>query len=75
MSNRFKGVLAIMLMLLGCGGAAIVYGSTHDNHKTNSYQEELAAAPVETEPLVHINEDFSVDESFSSHLPIVIIDT
>lgn len=72
---RLTGAVAIIIMLVLCFAASIVYASLHANPQKSSYADPLSAAPREEDPLAHIGEDFVVDEGFSSHLPIVILDT
>lgn len=73
--TRLVGAGAIVLMLVLCMAAGIGHALLHQNPNRSSYAEPLAAAPAEEDPLAHIGEDFVVDDAFSSHLPIVILDT
>lgn len=73
--TRMVGAAAILLMLAVCGAASIGYALLHQDLDRSSYAEPLEPAPAEEDPLAHIGEDFVVDEGFSSHLPIVILDT
>lgn len=72
---RAAGAAAIVLMLGATLGATFLYGSAHQQEVKDTYAVPLARAPVETDPLAHIGEGFVVDEGFTSHLPIVILDT
>lgn len=72
---RLTGAVAIVIMLVLCFAASIMYASLHVNPLKSSYADPLSVAPREEDPLAHIGEDFVVDEGFSSHLPIVILDT
>ena len=72
---RLVGTGAIILMLALCLAASIGYTALHGNLERSSYAEPLPAAPQEDDPLAHIRDDFVVDRDFSSHLPIVILDT
>ncbi|MDD6490938.1 MAG: CotH kinase family protein [Firmicutes bacterium] len=74
-SFRIIGTLSILFMLFSCGIATILYQKEHRIEKHNSYEEPLKAAPVEQDAIRYIGKDFSVDENFSSHLPIVLLDT
>lgn len=74
-NNRLMGVISILIMLAGCFGASLVYGNAHKEEVRNSYAEPLAPAPIEQNPMAHIGADFTVDEGFTSHLPIVVLDT
>lgn len=72
---RFIGVVSILLMLTGCTGAAAIYGREHINVVHSAYTRPLKKAPDEKEPLENINDDFTVKAGFTSHLPIVVLDT
>lgn len=74
-SYRALGAASIVLMLLATLGAALLYKGGHASETRNSYASPLAKAPLEQDPLLHIRENFTVDESFASHLPIVVLDT
>lgn len=73
--NRFLGIISILLMLSGCFIFQVLYQAEHKTEILDSYEQKLEAAPLEKDALVALNEDFSVDEAFTSHLPIVILDT
>lgn len=72
---RILGAAAIALMLIVSLLATVLYQLRHFEQSSDSYASPLAPAPLEQYPLSHIGEDFSVDEGFTSHLPIVILDT
>ena len=72
---RIAGVFSILLMLVVCGAAMCLFKTAHKTEIRNSYEEELKAAKPEENPISSIGEDFTVDKSFTSHLPIVILDT
>ena len=74
-NKRLIGGISIICMLLLCTVASIIYGQNHKQEVLNSYAGELPAAPIQENPLQGINEDFTVTAEFSSHLPIVVIDT
>lgn len=73
--NRILGAAALALMLVLTTLASVYYGSRHGERTVNTYAQPLAQAPLEQDPLSHIGEEFRVDEGFTSHLPIVILDT
>lgn len=72
--TRCFGAGAILLMLSVCVGAAFSHGVRHTAENKN-YYAQLPAAPEEEEPLAHIDNDFIADEGFTSHMPVVILDT
>lgn len=72
---RILGAAAIALMLAVTLFASILYRAHHFEHSKSGYADPLAPAPFEQQPLAHIKEDFSVDSGFTSHLPIIILDT
>lgn len=75
MSYRFIGAVSILLMLAGCTSAAVIYGRGHMDVVHDAYSIPLTKAPDEKEPLKYINGDFTVKAGFTSHLPIVVLDT
>lgn len=72
---RLMGAAAILLMLGVCLTAGVMHTALHWKPERSSYADALPAAPHEDDPLAHVGEGFVVDEDFSSHLPIVILDT
>lgn len=66
-------VIALMLAVTVC--ASIRHGCSHGERTVSAYSVPLPPAPLEQDPLSHIGEAFSVDPDFTSHLPIVILDT
>lgn len=72
---RLAGVLGIIIMLAFSFASTVLYEKGHRNEIHNLYIEPLPAAPKEEYPLQYIREDFSVTEDFTSHLPLVILDT
>lgn len=72
--TRFFGAGAIVLMLAVCVGAAFSYSIRHTAVNKN-YYAQLPPAPAEEDPLAHIDDEFIVDEGFTSHMPVVILDT
>lgn len=73
--TRWMAAAAILWMLVLCTAAGMGHAFLHRNPDQSSYAEPLEPAPAEEDPLAHIGEDFVVEEAFSSHLPIVILDT
>lgn len=73
--NRKKTIFAIFILLFVAISASILTSqSTQKNQSI--YHEPLAAAPLTDTPLKGIQEQtWEVDETFETHLPIVIIDT
>lgn len=74
-SNRHIAGVSIVLMLGCCCAATVIYGNAHKEEVHNSYADALNEAPIEEDALSHIRSDFTVDTGFTSHLPLVIIDT
>lgn len=72
---RLVGAASITLMLGVCLTAGVAHTALHWDPERSSYADVLPKAPYEEDPLVHVGEGFVVDEDFSSHLPIVILDT
>lgn len=64
----------ILLMLVVCMGAGFRYGKRHITENKN-YYAQLSPAPAESDPLAYINEEFIAEQGFTSHLPIIILDT
>ena len=74
MGYRWKGLLACLLGLAFCLAAAAGYRELHKNTVRDSYATKLEAAIREKDPLAGINEDFTVNENFKSHLPVVVLE-
>lgn len=72
--TRFVGAGAILMMLVVCAGASFSYGRRHIAENKN-YYAPLPPAPAGEDPLAHMDEEFIVDEGFTSHMPVVILDT
>ncbi len=74
-NKRITSLIIIVVSLI------IVFGVTIYNNKkamgiiTHSYSEPLVGAKLQSNVASLLNEDFTVTKNFSSHLPIVIIDT
>lgn len=71
---RLVGTGAIILMLALCLAASIGYTALHGNLERSSYAEPLPVAPIDEDPTAGINDDFTINSNFSSHLPLVILD-
>lgn len=71
---RLVEAIAIVLMLALCLAASIGYTALHGNPGRSSYADTLPAAPIEDNPIAGINDDYTINSSFSSHLPLVILD-
>lgn len=54
--------------------AAACHYEMHKDTVKNSYAAPLTAAPREKDPLIGINGDFTVNENFKSHLPVVVLE-
>lgn len=74
MGYRWKGLLACLLGLAFCLAAAAGYRELHENTVRDSYAPKLEAAVREKDPLAGINEDFTVNGNFKSHLPVVVLE-
>lgn len=76
LNNRQIGTIALILMLLICGLAAVRHGMQHKGEDKSAYREQLCPAPPQEDPLCGIDEGrgFIVDETFSTHLPLVILE-
>ncbi|MEG1848549.1 MAG: CotH kinase family protein [Lachnospiraceae bacterium] len=74
-STRWKASLSIAAMLILSVVASLFYQQEHFTEVKNSYEKSLPPADLEKNPLEYIKDDFTVDAEFSSHLPIVILDT
>lgn len=74
MGYRLRGLLACLGGLAVCMAAAVSYHELHKDMVKNSYSVPLEAAPREEDPLLGINEDFTVNDNFKSHLPVVVLE-
>lgn len=73
-----KRIMAIMtlMMIVITVFAISMYANRETLQKfTGAYYKPLKAAVYDREALQGISEDFTVDKSFSTHMPLVIIDT
>lgn len=73
-----KRIISLIIII---ASLIIVFSVTIYNNKkveiksTNSYNQPLISAEQEDNALASLNKDFTLKRDFSSHLPIVIIDT
>lgn len=74
MGYRLKGMIVSLAALAVCMLAAAGYHELHKDTVKNSYAVELKSAPREEDPLTGINEDFTLNRNFTSHLPIVVLE-
>ncbi|MFI3176322.1 MAG: CotH kinase family protein [Eubacteriales bacterium] len=68
-------ICAIITIMASSIFATILYKKIHTPEVISAYEEPLEEAPKESDPLVGLNSDFTANEEFSTHLPIVVIDT
>lgn len=71
---RLTGAVAIVLMLAVTLGLTAWGNWRKDQASVHSYEIPLTAAPNEENPTAGIEEDFTINENFSSHLPLIILD-
>lgn len=75
LDRRIIGSIAVLLTI----GVSVVCMNYHSRLHTepgdNFYIEPLTPAPPSETPLKGIRDDFTLDASFTSHLPIVVINT
>lgn len=74
MGYRLKGLLACLIGLAFCMAAAVGYHELHKDNVKDSYAAKLEPAVREEDPLIGINEDYTVNEKFTSHLPLVVLE-
>lgn len=72
---RLAGTAAIVLCLAVSFGTTIYMQQQKQKDRRDSYSIPLTPAPKEEDPTAGINEDFTVNENFSSHFPLIIMDT
>ncbi|PRR81676.1 CotH kinase family protein [Clostridium vincentii] len=76
MTDRRSISLIVIAVSLIIGFSMTIYNNKKAEVKrTNSYNEPLVSLEQEDNALVSSKEDFTLKSDFSSHLPIVIIDT
>ena len=71
---RLAGAAAILLMLTVTLSLTIWQNWKLDQMHCDSYDIPLTPAPAQENPTEGINEDFTLNEKFSSHLPLLILD-
>lgn len=71
---RLIGAVSVALMLCVCLGLTVYQNRLREKSIPTAYDEPLLPAPREENPTAGINPDFTVNEKFSSHLPLVILD-
>ncbi len=71
---RLSGVCVCLIGFMACFFITVLYKEIHPNVMHNQYEMPLEPAPKEKEPLKYINNDFAVNDSFASHLPIVVLE-
>ncbi|MCR5420277.1 MAG: CotH kinase family protein [Lachnospiraceae bacterium] len=68
-------LLIITAMLVICGGITYKINVAKNFNVYDSYADKLSLNYYNSSGIENINEDFTVDDNFSSHLPLIIIDT
>ncbi|MHC1722802.1 MAG: CotH kinase family protein [Aminipila sp.] len=63
------GIIIFIVLVIG------TIHNTRDKKVNNLYNQSLPAAEKEGNPLIGINDDFTVNNQFTSQMPVVIIDT
>lgn len=71
---RIIGAASVALMLTVCLGITVWQNWLQAQIKPDSYTIPLTAAPDEEDPTAGINQDFTVNEKFLSHFPLIILD-
>lgn len=76
--NRYKlmGVISIIIMFMLCGIARILSADANSLKIKNAYREKLKPQAKTEEPCrgIDTENEYTVNEEFTSHLPIVILD-
>lgn len=72
---RLTGVVAIAICLVISLGSNLYVQRQKQVNVHDSYSVPLTPAPVEEDPTAGINEDFTLNEKYSSHFPLIVIDT
>ncbi|MGX7196512.1 CotH kinase family protein [Enterococcus olivae] len=73
--NRRKTSIFVVLLLLFIIFLAWRSETVLHPAKKSIYQEPLKAAPIAEAPLAAIQENWEVDETFETHLPLIVIDS
>lgn len=71
---RLAGAAAIALCLTFSFGCNIYIQQQKQKNSHDSYNIPLTPAPKTEDPTAGINEDFTVNEKFSSHFPLIVMD-
>lgn len=71
---RLTGAVAIILMLVVTLGLSVWEKWKQDKATISSYEIPLTTILNEKDPTAGIGEDFIINENFSSHLPLIILD-
>ncbi len=74
-NRRIVSAIVVVASLLVVFGVTIYFNKSKEVTNLNSYSEPLIGVKQDNDPLTSINGDFTLKSDFSSHLPIVIIDT
>ncbi|AFL98793.1 CotH protein [Desulfitobacterium dehalogenans ATCC 51507] len=75
-NERKIAVISIAALLLAVLGLSLLTAVPHRTEHPNSYNAPLPAAPKTENVMQGISqEDWSVDDTFSTHLPLIVIDT
>lgn len=75
MSKKQLSSIALVWIIICSVFAIGMIHNIKDKRMDNSYEQPLAAADKEGNPLIGINDDFTVNKKFASQMPVVIIDT
>ena len=76
MKNARKStIILVAAIVLIASAIGVLNNYRKKEARFGPYDRPLVGAPETANPLAGIAEDFSVGDSFSSHLPLVIIDT
>ena len=73
--KRIAAIFASTLICIIVIGISMYTNRDQSRSLMGSYHRELPAASWDGDALQGVGENFSVDENFSTHLPLVIIDT
>lgn len=73
--NQVISICIIAFCILITCMATIIINKNNEIECLDSYEGKLTAAVTEQDPLRFIHSDFSVGADFTSHMPLVVIDT
>lgn len=74
-NKRVASLIAIAISLLIVFVATIYFNKRNSVNKINAYSVPLVSSLNDKNPLASLNDDFTLKNDFTTHLPIVIIDT